>query len=533
MGTSSRSDDLLDAVRRARSILSTQRLPGTRVGTREELTATLGELRALVDEATALQDEVIVGLASIEPERAEDGTVREVRRAPGHVALDAPAIVSGVLCLSAIAAEQRVRDAVRRAADGPEGTATETGLGGLHAAMGQGRLDASRAHVVAAELEECPVDVRRTVVAALDEWFEREDAARLRRRVRRLVAAIDPDLLRQRAERARAATGLRRWVDEPGVDTWLGTFPSEEARGAWAAIDALAQRYVDDGTCARIDRARARALTDLVLQQATVTTTVVEHDAHPVTGALLDTGDALATTAYRPGAALAALVRARDGHCRFPGCSVAARWCDLDHVVPWPAGPTSALNLVCLCRRHHRTKQRPGWLTRLEPDGTYTVTDPTGGSARPPRPTTSGTCRRETSLRPTTSPPHRVGPGSPSRTVRTATSSTRSSRSSAATGGDERPAGSRSTARADGSPSQRPVTTHRAGPRPGGPTPRPSEIFDLSDTGSLSLSGAAVSAPQRTVAPVLGGSTPRHPVVARPRDLTQLPDRRPCQDRPG
>lgn len=378
MGTSSRSDDFLDAVRRARSILSTQRLPGTRVGSREELTATLGELRALVDEATALQDEVIVGLASIEPERAEDGTVREVRRAPGHVALDAPAIVSGVLRLSAVAAEQRVRDAVRRAADGPEGTATETGLGGLHAAMGQGRLDASRAHVVAAELEECPVDVRRTVVAALDEWFEREDAARLRRRVRRLVAAIDPDLLRQRAERARAATGLRRWVDEPGVDTWLGTFPSEEARGAWAAIDALAQRYVDDGTCARIDRARARALTDLVLQQATVTTTVVDHDAHPVTGALLDTGDALATTAYRPGAALAARVRARDGHCRFPGCSVAARWCDLDHVVPWPAGPTSALNLVCLCRRHHRTKQRPGWLTRLEPDGTYTVTDPTG-----------------------------------------------------------------------------------------------------------------------------------------------------------
>ena len=65
----------------------------------------------------------------------------------------------------------------------------------------------------------------------IDEWFEREDAARLRRRIRRLLATIDPDLLRQRAERARSATGLRRWVDEPGVDTWLGTFPARRRAG--------------------------------------------------------------------------------------------------------------------------------------------------------------------------------------------------------------------------------------------------------------------------------------------------------------
>ena len=37
----------------------------------------------------------------------------------------------------------------------------------------------------------------------------------------------------------RQQCGLRRWAEEPGVDRWEGTFPSEEAAQAWAAIDAL------------------------------------------------------------------------------------------------------------------------------------------------------------------------------------------------------------------------------------------------------------------------------------------------------
>ncbi|MGH3648458.1 MAG: AAA family ATPase [Micromonosporaceae bacterium] len=41
---------------------------------------------------------------------------------------------------------------------------------------------------------------------------------------------------------------------------------------------------------------------------------------------------------YRPPAALADLVRARDRSCRFPGCRHRAELCDLDHTVPFPAG---------------------------------------------------------------------------------------------------------------------------------------------------------------------------------------------------
>ena len=98
----------------------------------------------------------------------------------------------------------------------------------------------------------------------------------------------------------------------------------------------------------------------------------------PLTGARLDPDARLATDAYRPGSELAALVRARDGRCRFPGCSVASRFCDLDHVRPWPTGPTAAHNLLTVCRRHHRIKQRPGWRVRLAPDATATWTDPAG-----------------------------------------------------------------------------------------------------------------------------------------------------------
>jgi hypothetical protein len=72
------------------------------------------------------------------------------------------------------------------------------------------------------------------------------------------------------------------------------------------------------------------------------------------------------------------LVRLRDGHCRFPGCNVAARFCDIDHVVPWPIGATDPANLICLCRRHHRIKQRHGWRAVLLAAGVVEWTDPTG-----------------------------------------------------------------------------------------------------------------------------------------------------------
>jgi hypothetical protein len=48
-------------------------------------------------------------------------------------------------------------------------------------------------------------------------------------------------------------------------------------------------------------------------------------------------------------------VIARDRHCRFPGCDRPHTWCEAHHVVHWAdGGPTAVLNLILLCRRHHR-----------------------------------------------------------------------------------------------------------------------------------------------------------------------------------
>ncbi|ABM16312.1 MULTISPECIES: HNH endonuclease signature motif containing protein [Mycolicibacterium] len=82
---------------------------------------------------------------------------------------------------------------------------------------------------------------------------------------------------------------------------------------------------------------------------------------------------------YRPSTKLAAFVRARDLFCRYPGCDVPAEHCDLDHVVPYPYGPTHPSNLNCKCRTHHLGKTfAEGWQEQQLPDGTVLWTTPAG-----------------------------------------------------------------------------------------------------------------------------------------------------------
>jgi Domain of unknown function (DUF222) len=65
-------------------------------------------------------------------------------------------------------------------------------------------------------------------------------------------------------------------------------------------------------------------------------------------------GDAPPEPHYRPSTALAEFIRIRDMTCRFPGCDEPAEFCDVDHTVPYPFGPTHPSNLKCECRKHHR-----------------------------------------------------------------------------------------------------------------------------------------------------------------------------------
>ena len=113
----------------------------------------------------------------------------------------------------------------------------------------------------------------------------------------------------------------------------------------------------------------ARALADDSVWKRLVT--------DPVSGTLLDHG----RTTYRPPAALAEFVRARDQTCRFPPCNRRALDTELDHTVSWTAadGPTADHNLYGGCPHHHHLKHdAPGWTVTQTPDGLITWTTPTG-----------------------------------------------------------------------------------------------------------------------------------------------------------
>ena len=94
---------------------------------------------------------------------------------------------------------------------------------------------------------------------------------------------------------------------------------------------------------------------------------------HPIIGTVL------AVDRYRPTDHLKRVLRVRDEHCRFPGCRMPTRRCDIDHTIAAEHdGPTELTNLAHLCRRHHTLKHHSAWRVKQTPDGILHWTSPTG-----------------------------------------------------------------------------------------------------------------------------------------------------------
>ena len=92
---------------------------------------------------------------------------------------------------------------------------------------------------------------------------------------------------------------------------------------------------------------------------------------------------------YTPNADIRAYTQGRDATCRWPGCTVPAHYCQLDHRIEYQhGGPTSPDNLVNLCQHHHniKTDRRihyildpiTGTIAWLHHDGTYQLDHATG-----------------------------------------------------------------------------------------------------------------------------------------------------------
>ncbi len=82
---------------------------------------------------------------------------------------------------------------------------------------------------------------------------------------------------------------------------------------------------------------------------------------------------------YQPSDSLRHLIKIRSPRCGFPGCRRPALRCDDDHTIPFhKGGRTCECNLYPLCRRHHQTKQAPGWHLSQPQPGTLIWTTPNG-----------------------------------------------------------------------------------------------------------------------------------------------------------
>ncbi len=287
---------------------------------------------------------------------------------------------------------------------------------GLVSAAGDGRMEPWRINLVTDELHEaswrtCERVEEDLLRGGVTHWT----GGRTRSRARALVRRHEPAAARRRAtKRAEQQIGVTCFPGQDhGTTQWHATLWSKDAHRAFAAVEELARQIHEDGRAGiTLGQCRADAMCDLILANAHVTTdaTVLvavdttrvpepgDAEASPditvpgagviprqavnamlrdlgttITTGIIDraTGALLGTSCrtYRPTTGLRRQLELRDRHCRFPGCTKPARWCDADHVTPWPTGPTDLTNLQLLCRHHHRAKHHGDWKVTMDAEG--------------------------------------------------------------------------------------------------------------------------------------------------------------------
>jgi hypothetical protein len=212
---------------------------------------------------------------------------------------------------------------------------------------------------------------------------ETRSARSLREKVRAEVEKLDAEAVRKRRETATADRTL--WVkdEHDGMATLCLYLPAAQA---YATYDAINARITAHRTDPNDDRKIGARRVDHALD---ILGAALGIDLHAVTDTATDTGVVLTAeqiarldrraNSYVPSDAMKDAIRARDRHCRFPGCRRPAIHCDVDHTVAFKVGGrTIYTNLGCICRFHHKIKHMPGWHVVQDTEGTFTWTSPTG-----------------------------------------------------------------------------------------------------------------------------------------------------------
>jgi hypothetical protein len=409
------------------SVLLTERLPATLAALRGGRIS-WRHAQVMTDLVARLSDELRPIAEARLLERAGGKTASQLRVAARRL----------IMKLDADALAQRVTEAIRGRRvvlyPGDDGMATLSAV--LPVPVARAVLDALRqyAEVAATEGDErtlgqrmvdClvdlvlrpgehgmpPVQARLTLVAAVETLLGSDEPGEVdghlvpAEMVRQLAVALGlqpgPKAVTEPADAAGTEVDGRRQGDpKEGRDREEGLDREGESRSGGTTAAAIRTAFGgSDG------HAGAVAAVSALLRTRSLRGTALEHRPHvalvdELTGQLVALSDAFGlrrgqslgpppdSPGYSPEAELDRFVRHRDRRCRFPGCRARPIRCDLDHTVPWPWGPTSAGNLCCLCRHHHRlSHQAPGWRLRGLDDGGLEWTTPGGIVARtdPPR----------------------------------------------------------------------------------------------------------------------------------------------------
>jgi hypothetical protein len=278
-------------------------------------------------------------------------------------------------------------------------------LPGTLGALSEGRLGMAQAIAITEASYELPDDVLPDYEARVMRYAHRQSTVQVKRAAKRAALQLDPASAERKHQRSVADRHVRLATADHGTSWLMALLPADQAQLLYDRVDAAARLAPADDP-RTMDQLRADALVNAVLhgidgdlptrhgQRPAINVTValstlVGHDdqpgwldgygpiaagyarqlAHdptgtwrrlvtdPVSGQLLDHG----TTRYRPPRHLSDHVIGRDGECTFPFCTHRAASCDLDHIVAYPRGSTSAANLHPLHRRHHNAKTEAGW----------------------------------------------------------------------------------------------------------------------------------------------------------------------------